>query len=174
MRYLSLVFFLINFSLTFAQENEVLTKREEKFLKGIFQEGSKAEAIITSDQDFSFFGSMITGDRIYILKRQDEIIGYLMATRALGRYDYFDYLLAYGPDLTVRGLIITVYRSSHGAAVCQKKWLSQFEGYAGEDLTLGKEIDAVSGATISAASLVKDLKRCYQLMNELKEKGIIQ
>ena len=100
--------------------------------------------------------------------------GYLLSTRALGRYDYFDYLLAFAPDFSVLGITITVYRSSHGAAICQKKWLSQFEAYAGEELTLGKEIDAVAGATISATSMVKDIKRCYHLMITLTEEGIIQ
>jgi hypothetical protein len=174
MRYVSLVFSLISFSWAFSQEHVDLTKKEQKFVQGVFQEGCTAEVIVLPDQDIAPVGFLWDGDRIYLLRRQDEVLGYLLSTRAKGRYDYFDYLLAYAPDLSVRGLTITVYRSSHGAAICQKKWLSQFKDYAGEELTLGKEIDAVSGATISATALVKDMKRCYQCMNGLKEEGIIQ
>jgi len=116
----------------------------------------------------------MAGDRAFLLRHEDLVPGYLLSTRAMGRFEYFDYLLAFAPDFSVLGLTITVYRSSHGAAICQKKWLSQFEDYAGEELILGKEIDAVAGATISATALVKDMQRCYQLMISLKEEGIIQ
>ena len=163
MRYVSLIFCLISFSWAFSQEHVDLTKKEGKFVNAMFQEGLTAEAIVLTDND-----------RVFLLRQQDVMLGYMLSTRAKGRYDYFDYLLAYAPDLSVLGLKVTVYRSTHGAAICQKRWLSQFEGYAGEELTLGKEIDAVSGATISATSLVKDMRRCYQLMIGLKEEGIFQ
>lgn len=174
MRYLSLIFCLINFSWAFSQEPIDLTKKEQKFVHAIFQEGLTAEAIVLTDKDLALVGSLKVGDRLYLLRQEDVLSGYMLSTRALGRYDYFDYLLAYAPDLSVSGLTITVYRSSHGAAICQRKWLSQFEAYAGEELTLGKEIDAVAGATISATSLVEDVKRCYQIMITMKEEGIIQ
>ena len=143
-------------------------------MNGIFQEAWTAEAIVIPDQDSVRTGSLLEGDWVYLIKQQDLVLGYLLSTRAKGRFDYFDYLLAYAPDLSVKGLTVTVYRSLHGAAICQKRWLSQFEGYAGEELTLEKEIDAVAGATISATSMVKDMKRCYQIMINLKEGGMIQ
>jgi hypothetical protein len=174
MKFISLIFFLVNFTLLFSQEHVDLTKKEQKFVNLMFQEGLTAEAIVLTDQGLALSGSLREGDRFYLLRQEDVLHGYMLSTRALGRYDYFDYLLAYAPDLSVRGLTITVYRSSHGAAICQKKWLSQFEAYAGEELTLGKEIDAVAGATISATSLVKDINRCYQLAITLKEERIIQ
>ncbi len=173
MKFLSLIFCLISFSWVFSQEYVDLTKKEQKFVKGVFQEDFTAEVIVLRDQDIELAGLKWDDDRIYLLRQKDEVLGYLLSTRAMGRYDYFDYLLAFSPDLSVRGLTITVYRSAHGAAICQKKWLSQFEAYIGEELTLGKEIDAVAGATISATSLVKDIKRCYHFMITLKEEGII-
>ncbi len=174
MRLLFVLFCVFSFSWALAQDHNLLTKKEAKFVSGIFQEGSSAEAIILPDQDNAFAGSLMAGDRAFLLRHEDLVLGYLLSTRAMGRFEYFDYLLAFAPDFSVLGLTITVYRSSHGAAICQKKWLSQFEDYAGEELILGKEIDAVAGATISATALVKDMKRCYQLMISLKEEGIIQ
>jgi Na+-translocating ferredoxin:NAD+ oxidoreductase RnfG subunit len=174
MRLLFVLFSVFSFSWASSQDHNLLTKKEAKFVSGIFQEGSTAEALMLPDQNTALTGSLPNGDRVYLLRQQDLMLGYLLSTRAKGRYEYFDYLLAYAPDFSVLGLTITVYRSSHGAAICQKKWLSQFEAYAGEELTLGKEIDAVAGATISATALVKDMKRCYQLMIRLKEEGLIQ
>lgn len=175
MRYISIIICLINFSGAFSQDHKVLTKKEQKFVKGLFQEGLTAESIAWAKaKDPALAESLREGDNFYLLKQEDLVLGYLLSTRALGRYDYFDYLLAFAPDLSVQGLTITVYRSSHGAAICQKKWLSQFEAYGGEEISLGKEIDAVAGATISATSLVKDIQRCYRLATILKEEGIIQ
>ena len=173
MRYIFLLICLSSFSWALSQDHKLLAKKEEKFVKGIFQEVWTAEALAMPVQDSLKTGPLQEGDRVYILKQQDLVLGYLLSTRALGRFDYFDYLLAYAPDFSVLGLTITVYRSSHGAAICQKKWLSQFEAYAGEELTFGKDIDAIAGATISATSLTKGVQRCYQIMINLKEQGLI-
>jgi hypothetical protein len=174
MRLLFVIFSVFSFSWALSQDHNLLTKKEAKFVSGIFQDGSTAEALMITDQNTEITESLLDGDRAFLLRHQDLVLGYLLSTRAMGRFEYFDYLLAFAPDFSVLGLTITVYRSSHGAAICQKRWLSQFEAYAGEELTLGKEIDAVAGATISATALVKDMKRCYQLMISLKEEGIIQ
>ena len=114
------------------------------------------------------------GDRVFLLGQQDQPNAYLLSTRAMGRYEYFDYLIAYDKDFSVLDVTVTTYRSSHGAAICQKKWLRQFAGYSGEELSLGKDIDSISGATISAGSMVKDMGRCHGLMRSLMEAGIIQ
>ena len=113
------------------------------------------------------------GDLLFEITEENENRGYVLSTEAKGRYDYFDYTVYYSKELVVKGLIVTVYRSTHGAAICQRKWLSQFKGYDGEKLTLGKEIDAISGATFSAESVVQDIQRCYSLMTGLKDDGII-
>jgi hypothetical protein len=108
------------------------------------------------------------GDCLFQIKdREKKIRGYLLSTRAKGRHDYFDYGVIFSYDLTVRKVIVTVYRSTHGAAICQKNWLSQFEGYKGGPLELGRDIDAVSGGTLSATSLVRDIHRAFLLLSSL-------
>jgi Na+-translocating ferredoxin:NAD+ oxidoreductase RnfG subunit len=149
------------FTWALSQDPNPLSKKEQKFASRIFEGEPLAERLNIPD-------------RVYLMKKQDTVLGYLLSTSAKGRYDYFDYTVAYATDFSVMGLSILVYRSSHGAAICQKGWLRQFEGYAGEEMTLGKEIDAVAGATLSATSLVKDMKRVHQRMILLKEEGIIE
>ena len=113
------------------------------------------------------------GDRAYALEGSEDIQGYVLSTSALGRYDYFDYSIIYAMDLSVMAVLVTTYRSSHGAGICSKGWLKQFRGYQGEDLRLGKEVDSISGATISATSIVEDMKRCTLLMEELQASGLL-
>ena len=107
------------------------------------------------------------GDCLYRISEQDIIRGYLLSTRARGRFEDFDYSVIFSADKAVRQVIITAYRSTHGAAICQKKWLSQFDGYSGGELELGKDIDGVSGGTISATALIRDLGRCHGLISSL-------
>lgn len=174
MRLLTLWMGLFSFSWALSQDSGPLSKQEVKFLKATYSENAYSEELYLPVNDSSVSGFIKKGDRLFRVSQGGNASGYLLATRALGRYDYFDYLLAYAPDLTVLGLKVTTYRSSHGAAICQKNWLSQFTGYTGESLSLGKEIDAISGATISATSLVEDLKRTYQLMHNLKVAGLVE
>jgi Na+-translocating ferredoxin:NAD+ oxidoreductase RnfG subunit len=173
MRYLFILLFLFSFSWARSQEPEPLTKKELKFVKAMFSEEAYAEEISIQGQDPVRSGSILEGDHVYLVRKEDQLNGYLLSTSALGRYDFFDYLVAYAPDLSILGMTVTAYRSSHGAAICQKKWLGQFDGYSGEELTLGKEIDAVAGATISATSMVEDVQRCYRLMSSLREAGLM-
>jgi hypothetical protein len=163
-----------SFSLALSQDPGHLSKKEQKFADRVFEGETSAELLVIPDRDAAGKNLFLEGDRVYMLSRQDLVTGYLLSTRAMGRYDYFDYIIAYAPDLSVIDLSILIYRSDHGAAICQKGWLGQFKAYAGEELTLGKDIDAIAGATISATSIVRDMRRSYLLMVGLKEEGIIR
>ncbi|MDF1575328.1 MAG: hypothetical protein P1P86_09080 [Bacteroidales bacterium] len=171
MRYIYTLCFLLICSWGRTQAPELLTKKEAKFVSGIFAGEFLAESVPLPVREPAYEGLVMDGDRMYLFKNQWKVLGYLLSTRAKGRYDYFDYSVAFSEDLTVLGLIITVYRSSHGAAICQKRWLSQFKGYQGEELSLGKEVDALSGATISATSLVADIRRVHLLIRRLENDG---
>ena len=106
-------------------------------------------------------------DRVYSILGDGGQLGYLISTRAKGRYEEFDYSVIFAEDLSVIGVLVTTYRSTHGVGICSKGWLKQFHGYRGEELMLGKDIDSISGATISATSIVADIRRCYQVMESL-------
>lgn len=171
MRFVFMVFCLFTFSWVNSQEVGSLTKKEAKFVKTVFPGDLHVEVLSLTLSDSSLSNYLQEGDRFSLVRQQDQLIGYLLSTQALGRFDYFDYLLAFDSDLSVLGVTVTVYRSPQGAAICQKKWLSQFKGYEGDDLSLGRDINAISGATISATSMVQDVQRCYRLMSRLKEAG---
>ena len=82
----------------------------------------------------------------------------------LGRFEYFDYIVVFSPENKLLGVSVIQYRSDHGAGICQRNWLKQFKGYKGDRLEIGKDIDGVTGGTISASSMVSDIQRCHKLM----------
>lgn len=108
-------------------------------------------------------------DRIFYVEEASRKKGYLIMTRALGRFEYFDYAIFSSTGPEVLNIIVTKYRSSKGAAICSKSWLRQFEGYKGQPIRVGEEINAVSGATISANSITSDIQRCYKLIRRIED-----
>ena len=89
---------------------------------------------------------------------------YAIFTESTGRYDQFDYLLITDKTVSIQLVRILKYRSEHGSEIASKKWLSQFENYAGGDLRYGDDISAISGATISAKSIVSDIPKIIQTL----------
>ena len=151
-----------------------LRKKEKKEISRIFGEGPDTEVLSIPAELASSVESFKNGDCVHLIRYEGNVEGYILSTSAKGRFDFFDYSVIFSNQFTVLAIMVTVYRSSHGAAICQKRWLDQFKGYSGEDLELGRDIDAVSGATFSASSLVKDIQRCRQLMLSLKDKQLLR
>lgn len=110
------------------------------------------------------------GLMLYKLYDNNSLLGYLIITTAKGRYDYFDYMVIYNPDLSIRMIRVLEYRSEHGYEISNTKWLSQFDGSIGCDLNYGHDIDAISGATLSASSITNDLSVLCKFLGQLEIK----
>lgn len=158
---------LLYVQFTNAQEYRTPNKKELKAIKSFLYEDPITKPVKISYElaaSQSFYGP---NDYVYSVFSSDKLMGYILTTSAKGRYDDFDYCVVYSGDLVVKGVAVTVYRSTHGAAICQRKWLSQFIGYNGDTLKVGSEIDGISGATISANSITRDIQRSQKMMVNL-------
>ena len=76
-------------------------------------------------------------------------------------YEKFDYMILFDSLGVVDYVQVLDYPGDHGYEISNKKWLKKFKGYAGGKLRYGKEIDAISGATISANSITQDIKQVH-------------
>lgn len=94
---------------------------------------------------------------IYLIEKSGGEKKYGIITQAKGRYELFDYLVIAGMDYIVEEVKILKYRSEHGGEIASKKWLSQFIGYSTGELVYKKDISALSGATLSATSITRDI-----------------
>lgn len=75
-----------------------------------------------------------------------------------GNSEYFDYFILFGPGPAVQDVQVFNYQASYGQEVSARGWLKQFQGYDGISyLKVGKEIDAISGATISVYAITQDV-----------------
>ena len=76
----------------------------------------------------------------------------------LSSSEYFDYLIFFDSNAVVKSIKIIDYQATHGQEICSKSWLNQFKDYSIQnEIRVGKEIDAISGATISTYAITQDI-----------------
>lgn len=102
---------------------------------------------------------------IFAILNNDVKIGYALIGSAMGRYDEFDFAVLYTTDWLIENIEILVYRSDHGHEIMNKKWLAQFKGSNGCGLVYGKDIDAISGATLSGNGLTEAVAKFCEKLN---------
>ena len=72
--------------------------------------------------------------------------------------EYFDYFILFDPAFKVVQVRVFNYQATHGHGIMSKGWLRQFTGYDGSSgLEPGKDIDSISGATISVRVITQDV-----------------
>lgn len=91
----------------------------------------------------------------YAIESNGIKLGYVLIGSAMGRYEEFDFAVLYSTEWLIENVEILVYRSDHGYEIMNKKWLAQFKGSTGCGLAYGKDIDAISGATLSGNALTE-------------------
>lgn len=84
-------------------------------------------------------------------------------------FEYFDFFILYDSGGVVRTVRVFNYQASHGHGITSKGWLKQFSGYDGNQrLEPGKEVDSISGATISVKSITAEVEiRTRELKHSL-------
>lgn len=82
--------------------------------------------------------------------------------------EYFDYLIVFDAGLSVQQVKVYNYQATHGQEVTNKGWLKQFAGYNGSrSLTVGKNIDAIAGATVSVYGITTDVQEKTQILKQM-------
>lgn len=83
-----------------------------------------------------------------------------------GTSEYFDYYILFDKHKTVRAVKVFNYQATHGHEITSKGWLNQFIGYNGsKPLQVNKNIDAISGATISVYAITIDVEMKTEVLN---------
>jgi len=91
-----------------------------------------------------------------------------VADDPLSEYEFFDYYILFDSRNRIISVRIFNYEATHGQEITAKGWLKQFAGFDGSGLLrVGKEIDSVSGATVSVYSLVNDIRQKTDILIRL-------
>jgi hypothetical protein len=82
--------------------------------------------------------------------------------------EYFDYFILFNASKAVNLVRVTNYQSSYGEMISSPGWLRKFIGHAHpKPLEVGRQIDAISGATISVNNITFDIRQKSYILQEL-------
>lgn len=115
------------------------------------------------------------GENLFNILKEGKSLGYVYLGEAPSMKKVFDYVVLFNPDMSVKKSKILIYREDYGRQVGSQRWLKQFIGKkSGESLTYGKDIDAISGATISAKSMTLAVSNVLLSMQVLQENNFFE
>lgn len=101
-----------------------------------------------------------------------EPAGWLFVTDVLGKHEDIRFAVAISPTGSVKGVEVMEYRETHGGEVREKSWQSQFDGKKlGDGMRLGRDIDNISGATLSCRHLTDAIHALLIVHNRLLKAG---
>ena len=105
---------------------------------------------------------------IFVATTQGKVDGYAVVDDEQGLHQPITFATRLSSRGSVERVEIMVYREPRGDEVRDPRFRKQFEGKTAQDpLRLGRDIDAVSGATVSSASLATGVHRAAVLVEEL-------
>lgn len=104
------------------------------------------------------------------LNAAGEELGYACFASSKGKNDYFDYMVIFDKERVIKKVVVLVYRSTYGGEIMSRSWLKQFIGKSkGEAMQMDKDIDGISGATLSGPSITEGVKDLSLLISELSK-----
>ena len=112
-------------------------------------------------------------DHIYVweITRSDTIVGIAILDNVLGKSLPITFLSCFNSDGQLIKTHIVKYREDYGYEVGNKRWLNQFIGLdVNSDFIIGKNIDGISGATISVNSVTRGINRSTIIVEYLLTK----
>jgi hypothetical protein len=96
----------------------------------------------------------VKGKDVVILQREGMDIARIHMLKGSGRFHKFYYLLVVNNNNLILTIEMVDYPSEYGIGATAGKWLSGFSGKSPGTLEYGRNIDAVTGSTITAKSIV--------------------
>ncbi len=115
----------------------------------LYQAGSKSKEV--DEQDSCAF---------YFAKKNGENIGVALMETQPGKWGPVKYIVAMDMTGKVKNLAVMMYVEQRGKPIARRSFLGQFIGKSSEDdILVGKDVDAISGATISSRATAFAVKK---------------
>ncbi len=164
------IFFLVAFKPLNGFEKQIIKEIEKTFLINDF---STASISVTNNLK-NELPLNITDSNFKKIISNKNAIGYYYTGKAFGKVDYFDYLVIFNLNLSIKKIKILAYREDRGGEIGSKRWLKQFVGKTHlNSFEYNKDIMGISGATISAKSITNQLDKLMKTIQILQLKKLL-
>lgn len=147
----------------------------DKEIASVFSIEIFQKEVVVIDKDIiNILPADFSEENFHNIIQDNNVIGYFYYGNALGKLDTFDFVVIYDQDLIIKKIKVVAYREDYGGEIGSNRWLKQFINLTKEDsVTYGKEIKAISGATISASALTLAVNNILKSIEILKNKNLI-
>ena len=160
MRFFCILVF-ISFQLA-AQSPRVL-KKATKLIE-------KAYAVDDLQLENKEFQTKSVVGNFYKIFDSGQLLGFAFIGTAPSKTDTFEYLVVFDQSLIIKKVNVLVYREDYGGEIGSNRWLKQFVGKErSTELAVGKNIAAISGATISVYSMTNAVNQLLNEMNQFEQ-----
>lgn len=105
---------------------------------------------------------------VFVALTGDRVDGYAVIDDERGQHEPITFAVKFSPQGVVERQEVMVYREKYGEEIVDSRFRVQFVGKTGNDpLRAGRDIDVVTGATISSRSMAVGVRRAIALVEEL-------
>jgi thiamine biosynthesis lipoprotein len=154
-------------------EAVVYLSREEA-LKGLMPaaEQVREETVTLTDAQrerlYALLGSRIRDRAVtfWIGLQGDRPASYATVLDVIGKEQPITFMVAVSPEGAVQAVEVLAYRESQGSEIRSKRFMRQFTGKTlAAPLKLGRDIDSISGASLSSRSTAYAVKKALALVD---------
>lgn len=153
---------IITLSALSSLKAEVYLSAQEAIKKtfGNFEE-YKVEDYILDDQKL----------KVYTIFAANKVIGWAVELDEMGKNKPMTFLVGIDLEGKVLGVYLLEFRDLFGSEIRRRSFLRQFRGKSSKDLLMvGRDIDAVTSATISSHAASSSVRKSLKVIEELKGK----
>jgi Na+-translocating ferredoxin:NAD+ oxidoreductase RnfG subunit len=102
---------------------------------------------------------------VFTVYNGDKIMGWAVIADEMGKIKPITFLVGIDDKYRILGVFVLEYRDLFGSEIKRKSFLRQFIGKSIDDtLGIGKDIDAVTGATISSHAATEMVKKSLRIV----------
>ncbi|MDG1823809.1 MAG: FMN-binding protein [Flavobacteriaceae bacterium] len=147
-----------------------LTAQSPRLLKKATKLIEKTYAVNDIQLAYKEFQTKSVVGNFYKIFDSGHLLGIAFIGTAPSKTDTFEYLVVFDQSLIIKKVNVLVYREDYGGEIGSKRWLKQFVGKArSTELAVGKNIAAISGATISVYSMTNAVNQLLNEMNQFEQ-----
>ena len=104
----------------------------------------------------------------YVAKKGEQVVGYALFDQERGQHEMIDFATFFDATGKVTRVEVVAYREPYGDGIRSARFRRQFVGRsAASSMRPGKEIDVISGATLSTGAMVRAVKRAAVLLEQV-------
>ncbi len=106
---------------------------------------------------------------LFTAKKDEQVLGYVFEDVVLGKWGIIHYVLALNKKGAVLKVIILDYSEIRGRPIARNRFLKQYKGKTYRNpVRLKKDIDGISGATISSRSITDGIRKLLHIFKDYK------